>query len=56
MVLQLIGRWWWVTVTPAFIALGYYLDKRSDNNYSRFKNKSVLYRRELQPGEKDPWT
>ncbi len=54
MILQAISRNWFWAITPAFAALGYYLDGLETKRLSNWKNKTQLYRRELKEGE-DPW-
>ncbi|OCT65074.1 NADH dehydrogenase [ubiquinone] 1 beta subcomplex subunit 1 [Xenopus laevis] len=46
----------WVNVlVPIGFVIGWYLDRRNDEKLSAFRNKSMLYKRELKPGEEVTW-
>uniref|UniRef100_A0A803J5X2 NADH dehydrogenase [ubiquinone] 1 beta subcomplex subunit 1 n=2 Tax=Xenopus tropicalis TaxID=8364 RepID=A0A803J5X2_XENTR len=46
----------WVNVLiPVGFVIGWYLDRRNDEKLSTFRNKSMLYKRELKPGEEVTW-
>ncbi|XP_078090371.1 NADH dehydrogenase [ubiquinone] 1 beta subcomplex subunit 1 [Mustelus asterias] len=46
---------WPNILVPLGFVLGYYLDKRNDSKLTAFRNKSLLYKRELKPGEEATW-
>ncbi|XP_048188556.1 NADH dehydrogenase [ubiquinone] 1 beta subcomplex subunit 1-like [Perognathus longimembris pacificus] len=53
--LQLVrDHWVHILVLSGFL-LGYYLDKKNDEKLTAFRNKSMLYRRELRPNEEVTW-
>ncbi|XP_006632744.1 NADH dehydrogenase [ubiquinone] 1 beta subcomplex subunit 1 isoform X2 [Lepisosteus oculatus] len=42
----------WVNVlVPLGFVIGIYMDRRNDEKLTAFRNKSMLYKRELKPGE-----
>ncbi|XP_035279514.1 NADH dehydrogenase [ubiquinone] 1 beta subcomplex subunit 1-like [Anguilla rostrata] len=46
----------WVSVlVPLGFVIGVYLDRVNDGKLAAFRNKSVLYSRELKPGEVVTW-
>ncbi|XP_063998845.1 NADH dehydrogenase [ubiquinone] 1 beta subcomplex subunit 1 [Pogoniulus pusillus] len=46
----------WVHIfVPLGFVIGCYLDRKNDEKLSTFRNKSLLYRRELKPGEEVTW-
>ncbi|KFO76679.1 NADH dehydrogenase [ubiquinone] 1 beta subcomplex subunit 1 [Cuculus canorus] len=46
----------WVHIfVPLGFVIGCYLDRRNDEKLSSFRNKSLLYKRELKPGEDVTW-
>ncbi|XP_053330714.1 NADH dehydrogenase [ubiquinone] 1 beta subcomplex subunit 1 [Spea bombifrons] len=46
----------WVNVfLPIGFAIGWYLDRRNNEKLSTFRNKSMLYKRELKPNEEVTW-
>ncbi|KAL4630417.1 NADH dehydrogenase ubiquinone 1 beta subcomplex subunit 1 [Arapaima gigas] len=46
----------WVNIlVPLGFVIGVYLDRRNDEKLTAFRNKSVLYTRELRPGEEVTW-
>ncbi|XP_028295392.1 NADH dehydrogenase [ubiquinone] 1 beta subcomplex subunit 1 [Gouania willdenowi] len=40
---------------PMGFVMGWYLDKKNDEKLTAFRNKSLLYSRELKPGEEVTW-
>ncbi|XP_008311722.1 NADH dehydrogenase [ubiquinone] 1 beta subcomplex subunit 1 [Cynoglossus semilaevis] len=46
----------WVHIfVPMGFVVGYYLDRLQDQKLTAYRNKSVLYARELKPGEEVTW-
>ncbi|KAJ8356632.1 hypothetical protein SKAU_G00194260 [Synaphobranchus kaupii] len=46
----------WVNVlVPLGFVIGVYLDRVNDGKLTAFRNKSVLYSRQLKPGEEVTW-
>ncbi|KAM4690394.1 NADH dehydrogenase [ubiquinone] 1 beta subcomplex subunit 1 [Rhinophrynus dorsalis] len=46
----------WVNVlVPAGFVIGWYWDRKNDEKLTMFRNKSMLYKRELKPGEEVTW-
>ncbi|XP_043847063.1 NADH dehydrogenase [ubiquinone] 1 beta subcomplex subunit 1-like [Dromiciops gliroides] len=46
----------WVHIpVPMGFVVGYYLDKRSDEKLTTFRNKSMLFKGELKPNEEVTW-
>ncbi|XP_029453684.1 NADH dehydrogenase [ubiquinone] 1 beta subcomplex subunit 1 isoform X2 [Rhinatrema bivittatum] len=46
----------WVNVlVPLGFVIGWYWDKKNDEGLTAFRNKSVLYKRDLKPGEEVTW-
>ncbi|XP_028676992.1 NADH dehydrogenase [ubiquinone] 1 beta subcomplex subunit 1-like [Erpetoichthys calabaricus] len=51
-----IFREHWVNVlVPLGFVIGVYLDRRNDEKLTAFRNKSLLYSRDLKPGEEVTW-
>ncbi|XP_026173769.1 NADH dehydrogenase [ubiquinone] 1 beta subcomplex subunit 1 [Mastacembelus armatus] len=51
-----LAREHWVNIlVPMGFVIGYYLDRKQDQKLTAFRNKSVLYSRELKPGEEVTW-
>ncbi|XP_054604038.1 NADH dehydrogenase [ubiquinone] 1 beta subcomplex subunit 1 [Nothobranchius furzeri] len=46
---------WTHVLVPMGFVIGWYLDKQQDQKLTAFRNKSVLFRRELKPGEEVTW-
>uniref|UniRef100_A0A8D0C8Y0 NADH dehydrogenase [ubiquinone] 1 beta subcomplex subunit 1 n=1 Tax=Salvator merianae TaxID=96440 RepID=A0A8D0C8Y0_SALMN len=46
---------WVLTLVPIGFLVGWYLDRRNDENLTAFRNKSKLFQRELKPGEEVTW-
>ncbi|XP_042548559.1 NADH dehydrogenase [ubiquinone] 1 beta subcomplex subunit 1 [Dipodomys spectabilis] len=53
--LQLVRDHWVHILVPSGFLFGYYLDKKSDEKLTAFRNKSMLFRRELRPEEEVTW-
>ncbi|XP_069017831.1 NADH dehydrogenase [ubiquinone] 1 beta subcomplex subunit 1 [Embiotoca jacksoni] len=50
------AREYWVHIlVPMGFVIGWYFDKQQDKKLTAFRNKSVLYSRELKPGEEVTW-
>ncbi|XP_066550714.1 NADH dehydrogenase [ubiquinone] 1 beta subcomplex subunit 1 [Amia ocellicauda] len=46
----------WVNIlVPLGFVIGVYMDRRNDAKLTAFRNKSLLYKRELKPGEEVTW-
>ncbi|XP_049631100.1 NADH dehydrogenase [ubiquinone] 1 beta subcomplex subunit 1 [Suncus etruscus] len=54
-ILQLVREHWVHILVPAGFVFGCYLDRKNDEKYTAFRNKSMLYRRELRPNEEYTW-
>ncbi|KAM6335357.1 NADH dehydrogenase [ubiquinone] 1 beta subcomplex subunit 1 isoform 1-T5 [Podargus strigoides] len=52
---QAVRDHWVAILVPLGFVVGCYLDRRNDEKLSAFRNKSLLYRRELKPGEEVTW-
>ncbi|XP_061603019.1 NADH dehydrogenase [ubiquinone] 1 beta subcomplex subunit 1-like [Cololabis saira] len=51
------ARQYWVHLfVPTGFVIGWYLDKLNDQKLTAFRNKSLLYKRELKPGEEVTWS
>ncbi|XP_021081850.1 NADH dehydrogenase [ubiquinone] 1 beta subcomplex subunit 1 [Mesocricetus auratus] len=53
--LQLVREHWVHILVPVGLAFGCYLDKRDDEKLTAFRNKSMLFQRELRPNEEVTW-
>ncbi|XP_035117196.1 NADH dehydrogenase [ubiquinone] 1 beta subcomplex subunit 1 [Callithrix jacchus] len=53
--LQLLRDQWVVLFVPMGFVLGCYLDRKNDEKLTAFRNKSMLYKRELRPNEEYTW-
>ncbi|KAM9238815.1 NADH dehydrogenase [ubiquinone] 1 beta subcomplex subunit 1 isoform 1-T1 [Leptosomus discolor] len=52
---QALRDHWVHILVPLGFVIGCYLDRWNDEKLSTFRNKSLLYRRELKPGEEVTW-
>ncbi|NXX12539.1 NDUB1 dehydrogenase, partial [Podargus strigoides] len=52
---QAVRDHWVAILVPLGFVVGCYLDRRNDEKLSAFRNKSLLYRRSLKPGEEVTW-
>ncbi|XP_063758754.1 NADH dehydrogenase [ubiquinone] 1 beta subcomplex subunit 1-like [Eleginops maclovinus] len=51
-----LAREHWVNIlVPMGFFVGLYLDKMQDSKLTSFRNKSLLFSRELKPGEEVTW-
>ncbi|KAM9355486.1 NADH dehydrogenase [ubiquinone] 1 beta subcomplex subunit 1 [Pholidichthys leucotaenia] len=50
-----VRQYWAHIFVPSGFVIGWYLDKKQDEKLTAFRNKSVLYKRELKPGEEVTW-
>ncbi|XP_078263330.1 NADH dehydrogenase [ubiquinone] 1 beta subcomplex subunit 1 [Rhinoraja longicauda] len=46
---------WCNILVPLGFVLGCYLDRKNDEKLTAFRNKSLLFKRELKPGEETTW-
>ncbi|XP_069772335.1 NADH dehydrogenase [ubiquinone] 1 beta subcomplex subunit 1 isoform X2 [Narcine bancroftii] len=46
---------WSLVLVPLGFVLGCYLDRKNDEKLTAFRNKSLLYKRDLKPGEETTW-
>ncbi|XP_032883652.1 NADH dehydrogenase [ubiquinone] 1 beta subcomplex subunit 1 isoform X1 [Amblyraja radiata] len=46
---------WYNILVPLGFVLGCYLDRMNDEKLTAFRNKSLLFKRELKPGEETTW-
>ncbi|XP_008576212.1 PREDICTED: NADH dehydrogenase [ubiquinone] 1 beta subcomplex subunit 1 [Galeopterus variegatus] len=53
--LQIVRDHWVHVLVPMGFVLGCYLDKKNDEKLTAFRNKSMLYKRELRPDEEVTW-
>ncbi|PNJ64785.1 NDUFB1 isoform 6 [Pongo abelii] len=53
--LQIVRDHWVHVLVPMGFVIGCYLDKKSDEQLTAFRNKSMLFKRELQPNEEVTW-
>ncbi|KAK7802036.1 hypothetical protein U0070_025709 [Myodes glareolus] len=53
--LQLVREHWVHILVPVGFVFGCYLDRRDDEKLTAFRNKSMLFRRELRPNEEVTW-
>ncbi|KAL4824507.1 hypothetical protein H8958_022194 [Nasalis larvatus] len=51
---QIVRDHWVYVLVPMGFVIGCYLDRKSDEWLTTFRNKSMLFKRELQPSEKLP--
>uniref|UniRef100_A0A2K5XC57 NADH dehydrogenase [ubiquinone] 1 beta subcomplex subunit 1 n=1 Tax=Mandrillus leucophaeus TaxID=9568 RepID=A0A2K5XC57_MANLE len=52
--LQIVRDHWVHVLAPMGFVIGCYLDRKSDEWLTTFRNKSTLFKRELRPSEKLP--
>lgn len=53
--LQLVREHWVHILVPVGFVFGCYLDRRDDEKLTAFRNKSMLFQRELRPSEEVTW-
>ncbi|CAK7316482.1 NADH dehydrogenase [ubiquinone] 1 beta subcomplex subunit 1 [Vulpes vulpes] len=54
-VIQIVRDHWVHIFVPMGFVLGCYLDRKNDEKLTAFRNKSLLFRRELRPNEEVTW-
>ncbi|XP_063295269.1 NADH dehydrogenase [ubiquinone] 1 beta subcomplex subunit 1 [Pelobates fuscus] len=54
-IIGIVREHWPAVLVPMGFVIGWYLDRRNNEKLSMFRNRSVLYRRELKPGEEVTW-
>ncbi|XP_041617340.1 NADH dehydrogenase [ubiquinone] 1 beta subcomplex subunit 1-like, partial [Vulpes lagopus] len=54
-VIQIVGDHWVRILVPMGFVLGCYIDRKNDEKLTAFRNKSLLFRRELRPNEEVTW-
>ncbi|XP_028634582.1 NADH dehydrogenase [ubiquinone] 1 beta subcomplex subunit 1-like [Grammomys surdaster] len=52
---HLVREHWVHRFVPAGFLFGYYLDRKDDEKLTAFRNKSMLFQRELRPNEEVTW-
>ncbi|GAB1297719.1 NADH dehydrogenase [Apodemus speciosus] len=52
---QIVREHWVHILVPMGFLFGYYLDRKDDEKLTAFRNKSMLYQRELRPNEEVTW-
>ncbi|XP_006155868.2 NADH dehydrogenase [ubiquinone] 1 beta subcomplex subunit 1 [Tupaia chinensis] len=53
--LQIVRDHWVHILVPMGFVFGCYLDRKNDEKLTAFRNKSVLFKRELRPNEEVTW-
>ncbi|TEA41875.1 hypothetical protein DBR06_SOUSAS9910017 [Sousa chinensis] len=53
--LQIVRDHWVHILVPVGFVVGCYLDRKNDEKLIAFRNKSLLYKRELTPSEEVTW-
>ncbi|XP_028363571.1 NADH dehydrogenase [ubiquinone] 1 beta subcomplex subunit 1 isoform X1 [Phyllostomus discolor] len=53
--IQLVRDHWVHVLVPMGFAVGWYLDRRNEEKLTGFRNKSLLFKRELRPDEEVTW-
>ncbi|XP_024592044.1 NADH dehydrogenase [ubiquinone] 1 beta subcomplex subunit 1 [Neophocaena asiaeorientalis asiaeorientalis] len=53
--LQIVRDHWVHILVPVGFVVGCYLDRKNDEKLIAFRNKSLLYKRELRPSEEVTW-
>nr|XP_058912894.1 NADH dehydrogenase [ubiquinone] 1 beta subcomplex subunit 1 isoform X1 [Kogia breviceps] len=53
--LQVVRDHWVHILVPVGFVVGCYLDRKNDEKLIAFRNKSLLYKRELRPSEEVTW-
>ncbi|XP_012580124.1 PREDICTED: NADH dehydrogenase [ubiquinone] 1 beta subcomplex subunit 1 [Condylura cristata] len=53
--LQMVRDHWVHVLVPMGFVLGCYLDRKNDEKLTAFRNKSMLFKRELRPNEEVTW-
>uniref|UniRef100_A0A5F9DUJ4 NADH dehydrogenase [ubiquinone] 1 beta subcomplex subunit 1 n=1 Tax=Oryctolagus cuniculus TaxID=9986 RepID=A0A5F9DUJ4_RABIT len=53
--LQIVRDHWVHILVPVGFVFGCYLDRKNDEKLTAFRNKSMLFKRELRPNEEVTW-
>lgn len=53
--IQIVRDHWVHIFVPMGFVVGCYLDRKNDEKLTAFRNKSVLFKRELRPNEEVTW-
>ncbi|XP_075412107.1 NADH dehydrogenase [ubiquinone] 1 beta subcomplex subunit 1 [Tenrec ecaudatus] len=53
--IQMVRDHWVHILVPMGFVVGCYLDRKNDENLTAFRNKSLLFKRELRPNEEATW-
>uniref|UniRef100_A0A0D9RFX2 NADH dehydrogenase [ubiquinone] 1 beta subcomplex subunit 1 n=1 Tax=Chlorocebus sabaeus TaxID=60711 RepID=A0A0D9RFX2_CHLSB len=53
--LQIVRDHWVHVLVPMGFVIGCYLDRKNDERLTAFRNKSLLFKRELRPNEEVTW-
>uniref|UniRef100_A0A7J8JYF7 NADH dehydrogenase [ubiquinone] 1 beta subcomplex subunit 1 n=2 Tax=Molossus molossus TaxID=27622 RepID=A0A7J8JYF7_MOLMO len=53
--IQIVRDHWVHVLVPMGFVLGCYLDRKNDEKLTAFRNKSMLFKRELRPNEEVTW-
>ncbi|KAM6202233.1 NADH dehydrogenase [ubiquinone] 1 beta subcomplex subunit 1 [Rhynchocyon petersi] len=54
-VFHTVREHWVHILVPLGFFVGWYLDRKNDETLTAFRNKSMLYKRELRPSEEVTW-
>ncbi|XP_059039416.1 NADH dehydrogenase [ubiquinone] 1 beta subcomplex subunit 1 [Mustela lutreola] len=54
-IIQIVRDHWVHILVPVGFVFGCYLDRRNDETLTSFRNKSLLFKRELRPNEEVTW-
>ncbi|XP_045863828.1 NADH dehydrogenase [ubiquinone] 1 beta subcomplex subunit 1 [Meles meles] len=54
-IIQIVRDHWVHILVPVGFVFGCYLDRRNDETLTAFRNKSLLFKRELRPNEEVTW-
>ncbi|XP_054423095.1 NADH dehydrogenase [ubiquinone] 1 beta subcomplex subunit 1 [Pteronotus mesoamericanus] len=53
--IQMVRDHWVHILVPMGFVVGCYLDRKNDEKLTTFRNRSLLYKRELRPNEEVTW-
>uniref|UniRef100_A0A6P8PHG8 NADH dehydrogenase [ubiquinone] 1 beta subcomplex subunit 1 n=1 Tax=Geotrypetes seraphini TaxID=260995 RepID=A0A6P8PHG8_GEOSA len=54
-IIGVVGEHWTNVLVPLGFVIGWYWDKKNDEKLTAFRNKSLLFKRDLKPGEEFTW-
>uniref|UniRef100_A0A6P8RT78 NADH dehydrogenase [ubiquinone] 1 beta subcomplex subunit 1 n=1 Tax=Geotrypetes seraphini TaxID=260995 RepID=A0A6P8RT78_GEOSA len=54
-IIGVIREHWTNVLVPLGFVIGWYWDKKNDEKLTAFRNKSLLFKRDLKPGEEFTW-